>query len=74
MTTAQNIDHTGNDSVRGCLQAYARSSHTRIWVPMGIQYRKLLSCRHPRQRRYKPPDIWLQIRFFYDYVYVQKGA
>ena len=36
-------------SVRGCLQAYSRSSDTHIWVPMGAQYRKVLSCAHPQR-------------------------
>ncbi|KAK4008326.1 hypothetical protein OUZ56_013469 [Daphnia magna] len=47
---------TGNDiePIRGCLQAYARSAHTRTWVPMGLEYRKLLSCTRPRRRRSLP--------------------
>ncbi|XP_057375679.1 uncharacterized protein LOC130696605 [Daphnia carinata] len=47
---------TGNDNepTRGCLQAYARSVHTRTWVPMGIEYRKLLSCTRSRRRRSLP--------------------
>ncbi|EFX86654.1 hypothetical protein DAPPUDRAFT_97812, partial [Daphnia pulex] len=54
MTNALGPSTTGSDDeepVRGCLQAFARSAHTRIWVPMGLQYRKLLSCSHPRHRR-----------------------
>jgi hypothetical protein len=48
----QSIEHDNDEPVRGCLQAYARSAHTRIWVPMGLEYRKLLSCTHPRHKRY----------------------
>lgn len=46
-----NTENIADEPVRGCLQAYARSAHTRIWVPMGLQYRKLLSCTHPRYKR-----------------------
>ncbi|KAI9554141.1 hypothetical protein GHT06_019413 [Daphnia sinensis] len=48
--------NAGNDiePIRGCLQAFARSAHTRTWVPMGLEYRKLLSCTRTRRRRSLP--------------------
>ena len=37
--------------IKGCLQAYFRSSGTHVWVPMGPEYRKVLACsQHKHQR------------------------
>ena len=55
MMDARTVGHfqsrSSAEPIRGCLQAYARSVATKIWVPMGVPYRKLLSCTHPRHRR-----------------------
>jgi hypothetical protein len=37
--------------IKGCIQAYFRSSGAHVWVPMGHDYRRVLSCsQHKRQR------------------------
>nr|CAG4643396.1 EOG090X0ALT [Ilyocryptus agilis] len=43
-----------NGPIRGCLQGYARLSDMQVWMPIGSEYRQVLSCPHPTSfKRYR---------------------